>query len=684
MTTTSSAATLAGYIHAMMGAFDPASAAGRSLAGWLRQHRFTIGIDFEPAALQGAPAGAAVQLPPADQPLPDWAWRSLRAALQAAAGAVSLLDDVISRNIAALAPVTGMSPVETAIFGFVFHAGRENGFDDLCHAIVWTGMVDSAGLVALAIGGRPADVAEALRRGPLATLRLIMITGDGARRFAYDVPERIRVALLPPNDGLADIERQLIGTPLQPGLAAEDFSHVSRERDFILRLLRGAVAARRRGVNILLYGAPGTGKTEFCKLVAAQLCCDLFAIGECDEYGGEPTRADRLDALRLAERLAGRRERAVLLFDEMEDVLQSGDRGWGGVRRAGSKVFFNRLLEDNQVPVLWTANTLCEFDPAFLRRMAFALEMPLPPAGVRARLWDGLARRHGLALPSGGALRLADRHKVAPSLMVSATAAVATAGGGADEIDFVVDALARPLTGRRRPPAAAASAGFDPALANADADLGALAAALARPGAPRDVTLCLYGPPGTGKSAFARRLAEGMGLDALLKRGSDLLSKWVGGTERLIAAAFEEAAVEGRFLIIDEAEGFLWNRGGASRSWEVSMVNELLVAMESHPLPFACTTNHLEQIDAAALRRFAFKVKFDYMTPAQTAAAYRRFFDRAPPPALRELTALTPGDFAAVARQLRYRGEDARADGVLLGLLEQEMAVKNLPRRIGF
>jgi hypothetical protein len=77
-------------------------------------------------------------------------------------------------------------------------------------------------------------------------------------------------------------------------------------------------------------------------------------------------------------------------------------------------------------------------------------------------------------------------------------------------------------------------------------------------------------------------------------------------------------------------------------------------------------------------------VKFDYMTPLQTAAAYRRFFDRPPPAALRELTALTPGDFAAVARKLRFLGEEAGTDGALLRLLEQETAVKNLPRRIGF
>ena len=90
------------------------------------------------------------------------------------------------------------------------------------------------------------------------------------------------------------------------------------------------------------------------------------------------------------------------------------------------------------------------------------------------------------------------------------------------------------------------------------------------------------------------------------------------------------------------------------------------------------------ELRAAALRRFAFKVKFDYLTPAQAAVAYRRFFDCVPPPALRELTALTPGDFAAVARKLRHLGEDIRTDGMLLRLLEQEMAVKNLPRRIGF
>jgi transitional endoplasmic reticulum ATPase len=335
------------------------------------------------------------------------------------------------------------------------------------------------------------------------------------------------------------------------------------------------------------------------------------------------------------------------------------------------------------VPVLWTANGIDEFDPAFLRRMSFAFELKTPSAATRARLWEGLARRQGLTVPPAQAIALARRHNVSPSVMNGAAQAVSIARGNADEIDFVVKALARPIGSLPRPEASGLVA-FAPELVNADSDLVAIERALTRPAAPRDVSLCLYGPPGTGKSGFARHLAEAMGLEPLLKRGSDLLSKWIGGTERRIAEAFEEALLDLRFLIIDEAEGFLWHRSGASRSWEVSMVNELLCAMEAHPLPFACTTNHLDTIDQAAIRRFSFKVKFDFLTPDQTAVAYRRFFGREPPAALRRLVSLTPGDFAVVAKQWRILGEAASSDDDIPRLLELEVAAKNLTRRIGY
>lgn len=668
-----SAARAARYIHALLAAFEPASPAGKKLAAWLHTNAAVAGIDFR-AATGSRGAGSRA--------LSAAAWAGLGDALAASSAGPG--EDAATRNVEAFAAALGLDALDAEILRFVLQVGSDWRFNGLCGDLLGTRAVDSPELVGLAIRRPPAEFAERLRRGPLGALGLVQQSGDNPARFAFHVPYPIRRALLPPSDGLGDIERHLIGKPMAPLLDAADFGHIAGERDFLVRLLRGALDRRQAGINILLYGPPGTGKSEFCKTVAGAIGCDLFAVGEADEDGDELCRDGRLDALRLAERLARRRGRTLLLFDEMEDVLQSGERSGGTnpIRRAGSKVFFNRLLEQNAVPVLWTSNAIDEFDPAFLRRMSFVLEMRKLPVRARTQLWHGLAERQGLALAEGEAASLARRYDVAPSMMTSAAQAVALAAGGPADLDLVMQALGRPL-GVRRAPAAAGR--FLPELVNADTDLAALEAALARPGAPLDYALCLYGPPGTGKSAFARHLAEALGLAPLVKRGSDLLSKWVGATERLIAEAFEEARSGKCFLIIDEAEGFLWSRSGASRSWEVSMVNELLVAIESHPLPFACTTNHLEMLDPAALRRFGFKIRFDPLTRPQTALAFERFFGRAPPAPMRAIDGLTPGDFAVVAKRLRFLGAAGTSDAAILEMLDQEAAVKNRgARRIGF
>lgn len=74
-------------------------------------------------------------------------------------------------------------------------------------------------------------------------------------------------------------------------------------------------------MNVLLYGLPGTGKTQFCKALAEKLGVSLFSVGESDEDGDEPVRGERLQELRLAQRLLSRDRRSLLLFDEMEDLL---------------------------------------------------------------------------------------------------------------------------------------------------------------------------------------------------------------------------------------------------------------------------------------------------------------------------------------------------------------------------
>lgn len=159
-------------------------------------------------------------------------------------------------------------------------------------------------------------------------------------------------------------------------------------------MLKGALTRKAAGVNILLYGPPGTGKTEFCKVIAAHLNAQLFAVGETDDDGDEPSRTERQMQLRLGQRLLEGRKDALVLFDEMEDLLPDSDLGamFGFNRRGGSKVHLHRLLETNPVPTLWTTNSIDQIDPALLRRVTFALELREPPEQVRARIWARLCR----------------------------------------------------------------------------------------------------------------------------------------------------------------------------------------------------------------------------------------------------------------------------------------------------
>ena len=124
---------------------------------------------------------------------------------------------------------------------------------------------------------------------------------------------------------------------------------------------------------------------------------------------------------------------------------------------------------------------------------------------------------------------------------------------------------------------------------------------------------------------------------------------FVGGSEKSIAGAFRQAKDLGAVLMKDEAEALLFDRSVAVRGWEVSQVNEMLTWMESHPLPFVCTTNLPERMDHAVPRRFTLKLHFDPLDAAGSALAFRRLLNAEPPRLLPD--GLTPGDFAVVRKK---------------------------------
>jgi SpoVK/Ycf46/Vps4 family AAA+-type ATPase len=93
-------------------------------------------------------------------------------------------------------------------------------------------------------------------------------------------------------------------------------------------------------------------------------------------------------------------------------------------------------------------------------------------------------------------------------------------------------------------------------------------------------------------------------------------------------------------------------------------------------------TNHAQRLDPAALRRFVFKIDLAPLGPVRAALAFERFFGMSPPSGMDSLGHLTPGDFAAVRRQLRHRPAQDAQD--LMQRLSREGAWRPARGRLGF
>jgi AAA+ superfamily predicted ATPase len=500
-----------------------------------------------------------------------------------------------------------------------------------------------------------------------------LIAGHAGR---YAIPFRINTCLDRSFADFAAMRNALLGAPLSSVVGLSDYEHVASDRDLIVAVLKGGSDEAAQGVNVLLYGSPGAGKTELAKVAAKAAGLTLFAAGE-DTHDTEFNRSARLADLVFSERLLASERRTALLFDEMEDVAVHL------ISRGGSKVYLNRLLETNPVPIVWTSNELANIDPALLRRMTLAIELKRPPAAQRKRIMQQLLQRAGLAVPDSEVERLAQRIDATPAIIENAIRAAKFAGGGPDIIERAARGIMRAVSGVTARRLAAIPA-FDPALTAASRDLIALADQLVG-GRARAFSLCLYGPPGTGKSAFARYLAGRLGLEILQKRASDILGPYLGQSERNIADAFEEAREAGAFLVFDEADSLLLDRRDAQRSWEISQVNEMLTWMEEHPLPVCFTTNLMERIDQASLRRFTFNVRFDYLDRAGLERAWRVFFglDAAPSGGL-VFTNLTPGDFAKARKQAEVLGIVGNPDNLVELVADISRAKPGASGSLGF
>ena len=490
-------------------------------------------------------------------------------------------------------------------------------------------------------------------------------------------------------------------------LTLADYPHVEADARYLAALLKTATERAEKGVNVLIYGAPGTGKTEFAKVITALSGAELYEVECFDREGQSLSGKERYRSLQVSQSFLKGRNNTVLLFDEVEDVFPSnpsemlnmflGDDNHRG--SVNGKAWVNQTLENNPVPTIWISNSISQIDPAYRRRFQFHLELKNPPQNVRANI----TRKHlaGLDVSEDFVEKLAARKTLTPAqIHAAARFAQLTHGQVEDGVEALMlkqlersdEALGHKEESeksRYRPLVTT----YDLSLLNIETrhPIEKIITALKNKGAG---SLCFYGMPGTGKTALGEHIAKSMERPLIIKKASDLMSKYVGETEQQMAAMFKEAEQEKAVLLLDEADSFLQNRALAQRSYEITEVNEMLQGMERFKGVFICTTNLFDRIDEAALRRFTFKIQFKPLTREQREKMFAtealdgnsanltgKICDR-----LNKLQMLTPGDFASVKRQITLLDETLTADE-FLEQLEQEHKVKpdiKWARTIGF
>jgi SpoVK/Ycf46/Vps4 family AAA+-type ATPase len=117
------------------------------------------------------------------------------------------------------------------------------------------------------------------------------------------------------------------------------------------------------------------------------------------------------------------------------------------------------------------------------------------------------------------------------------------------------------------------------------------------------INILLVGKSGTGKTLCGKVIAEYLGVKRKVIYGSDILSRWVGKSERIVDDLFWGLTPSGNILSIDEVDAFVYSRKRAEKSHEIQLVNQFLKNLESHKGICVMTSNRGSEIDEAVYRR---------------------------------------------------------------------------------
>lgn len=553
-----------------------------------------------------------------------------------------------------------------------------------------------------------------------------------AKLLMADMPLR-RLGLLDTRcaDGSLELEsfaQSLMQEPLSRGefvssvarampastLECHDFSYMQKDLDILLQFCKNA-----KSPSIFLYGKPGVGKNEIAALLAKELGRELWEIHNLKNGKAEDRRYEQF--VRAQAMLD--KDSAMILLDECEDIFPTLYALF--FENKPSKNTLNKMLESVKIPSIFLSNS-ADIDPAFLRRFDIVLEIHAPPKEKKQAMIEKTLKSQKIQLDSMIISQISESSLSQGVLLqaykVAKTLAKTSKQSAKERQKSIRESLIQVLNEHLKlqgqkliSTSKPKSLPYDMSLINASVDMKSLCERIKNVCGAKDpnklessldssdsaqgVRILAYGMAGSGKSEFAKALAKEIDKPLVLKRASDLLSMWVGGSEQNITKAFSEAEQKRAILVFDEVDSFLQDRGMASMSWEVSQVNEMLTQMESFAGIFIATTNFMDNLDRASIRRFDMKVEFKPLDSTKLIQAFNLYAEHLglsdckeflessfAKRAIDKLDNICFGDFALIARGAAFAPLDSAQQ--LLEKLQEEAQLKGLSagssKRVGF
>lgn len=450
--------------------------------------------------------------------------------------------------------------------------------------------------------------------------------------------------------------------------------------------------------NILLYGSPGAGKTEFAKTLAKESGLRLFMF------------KNELDTDRALQRLhcilSIPKKDTLFVIDEAENILKTIEPHFRMFMSTTEKGIVNKMLDNNINKVVWIVNYTDLLDISTLRRFTYSIKFNEMPKSLLKKIAQSKLQNSNI---SGKILHtlvdLCDNYRITGASIDNMIKAVNSVHCSSQTEEQIVIDVKNTLEANSGLIYGSSHAGRK---IQKTYDIGALNTSIepddiltmiknatayadsAQTEVPAGIRMLFYGLSGTGKTEFARYIANSLAKELILKKASDILGKYVGESEQNIKEAFEEAERQDAILLFDEADSFFSNRFNAENAWKRTMVNEFLMQIEAFNGLLICTTNMRSIMDPALQRRFHIMVEFQALSANGIKTLLMKYFHNVSFNAdqiekLNQWQSVTPGDFNALYGKARFMPQEKITSEYIITELAQMQQEKNgVQKTIGF